>query len=80
MFRRSEVKWIRGITANDSCKLRITWLKTSKPCVDSLSPARAIVRTAGIKRHRPGDQAAEPGGDLEVEIPLHDDLARPACP
>ncbi len=48
MFRRFDVKWISGITANESCKLRITWLRMSRPCVDC-SPASEITRTAGIR-------------------------------
>ena len=30
MFCRFDVKWISGITANESCKLRITWLRISR--------------------------------------------------
>ena len=46
MFRRFDVKWISGITANESCRLRITWLRTSRPWVDR-SPAIEITTTAG---------------------------------
>ena len=48
MFRRFDVKWISGITANESCKLRITWLRISRPWVD-WSPASAIATTAGTR-------------------------------
>ena len=34
IFRRFDVKWISGITANDSCRLSTTWLSTSSSWVE----------------------------------------------
>ncbi len=46
MLRRSDVKWIKGITAKESCKLSTTWLRTSNGCMPA-SPTSRIVTTAG---------------------------------
>ena len=74
MFRRFDVKWISGITANESCRLRITWLRTSSCCVDP-SPASADHHDRRDQGEQPGDQPPQPGGDPQVEVALHHDLA-----
>ena len=51
MFRRFDVKWISGITANESCRLRITWLKIKRRWVDC-SPASEMTTTAGTRAIR----------------------------
>ena len=48
MLRRFEVKWISGITANESWRLSTTWLRMMSSWVD-LSPARVMTATAGTK-------------------------------
>ena len=68
--RRFEVKWISGITANESCRLRITWLRTSR----LLRAPLAGQRDDDDRRdhgERPGDQPPQPGRDPEVEEALH---------
>ena len=66
MFRRFDVKWISGITANESCKLRITWLRI-KQALRRLLARQRDHHDRRDQGDQPGDQPAEPGGDPQVE-------------
>ena len=59
IFLRSLVKLTSGKTANGSCILRITWLRTNSLAVPAGSPERRDDNRWN-DRHHPRDQPAQP--------------------